>query len=217
MAIAAKILEIMKKVGKIDASKMQFGSTNYNFISEAELTKAIREAMIEVGVVIVPTVSKASFSGGETEKHELETVRNGQPVKRNVFLSSVGMCYKAIDIEDNSEIDLFGYGVGMDDGDKCGAKAMTAAFKAMQRQLFFIPSPSKEDPDTTASEAYNPKPESTGNPEDIVFQGGKHAGKTLKDVLELDRSYLVWMVEKSDKTPKEMREAAKALLEKSSH
>ena len=213
MAIEKKILEIMKRVEKIDSSKMEFGNTKYNFISEAELTKAIREAMIEVGVIIVPA------PGGyqSTEKHEMQTMKNGQPSVRNVFMSEAAVCYKAVDTEDGTSLELFGFGVGMDDGDKCGAKAMTAAFKAMQRQLFFIPSPSKEDPDTTPSGHYNQVDDVARDPEEIVFQGGKHAGKTLKEVLEADRSYLVWMVEKSDKTPKELRDAAKKLLEQSSH
>jgi hypothetical protein len=214
VAIAQKILNIMKKVEKIDSSQMKFGNTDYQYISEAELTKKIREAMIEENVIIVPT-------GGDictTEHYELETMRNNGPQKRNVFMSAVNMSYMAIDADDGSSIPLFGYGVGMDDGDKCGAKAMTAAFKVMQRQLFFIPSPSKDDPDTTASGEYNqPSASNPENPGDIVFKGGKHTGKTIREVAEVDRDYLVWMVEKSEKTPKDMREAASKVLADSSH
>ena len=211
MAIAQKILNIMKKVDKVDSSQMKFGNTDYQYISEAELTKKIREAMIEEGVVIVPVEGTGSSTSYEIE---------GKYGKRNVFMSDVHINYKAIDTEDNSELPLFGFGVGMDEGDKCGAKAMTAAFKVMQRQLFFIPSPSKDDPDTTASGAYNDggkEPLATEDPGSIVFKGGKHSGKTLRDVMIEDRGYLVWMVEKSDKTPKEMRDAAAKLLAEGSH
>lgn len=215
MAVAAKILEVMKRVEKVAASKMEFGSTKYNYISEADLTEAIRVAMLEVGMVIVPT--GVEFADQRVKREDIVTTYNGNEKKRVAFMADVVVNYLAIDTEDGSTLPLVGYGSGMDEGDKCTAKAMTAAFKVMQRQAFFIPSPSKDDPDTTASGAYNGTTSNTDRvaPEtgEFTFKGGKHAGKTMVQVLEADRSYLEWIVNKSDSTPASVKAEAKRLLE----
>ena len=188
MSVIQKIHEVMKKVDHVDPSKMEFGKTKYNYISEAELTSTLRTAMIEVGLVVYPTNlrSRTMLDGGKT-------------------LSDAEVTYVIADVEANdwvegiSYITTSGAGQGADSADKALSKAMTAAYKVMQRQVFMIPSPGRDDPDTTPSEAYSAPQRHTAAPAAHgkgVFSGGKYAGKTYEEAITIDRSYCEWAANK---------------------
>lgn len=203
----------MQKVQNIESSRMKFGNTEYDYISEAELTKAIRDAMIEEGLIICPY-------GEPTQNTQLIQKEKGFTV-----LSDVVLKYTIADIdaetwrEGTDYIIVGGAGQGMDVGDKALSKAMTAAFKVMQRQTFMIPSPGRLDPDTTASDSFhktaNQKSSSSIAPDDFKLTWGKFEGKTLKQLAEGttdEKSYLVWLAKDGTKVNDDVKQAAKSLI-----
>ena len=55
MNVYQKIAEVMKRVQYLSKDdKVEFKSTNYRAISEEKVTTAVRTAMVEVGLVILP-------------------------------------------------------------------------------------------------------------------------------------------------------------------
>jgi len=200
--IEEKLFKIMEAIDHVDTSKMEFGRTKYNYISEQEVTTRLREEMIKNKVVVFPT----------SVMYSTQTLRDNT-------LTDVSVMYRFVDVEDGSYVDVAGGGQGYDQADKAFSKAMTAAFKVMQRQTFAIPSPSKDDPDTFASESYSNKSASTTpaveppkDPESIEIHFGTHKGKTLKELssTKTGRSYIEWLATKYTGTGA-LKEAAQIL------
>lgn len=131
--VAKKILQVMQKVqylkkdGKVDAEK--FG-IKYNYLSEAKITDNIRTACINAGLIIFPIFCET-----------LPTPDTFQKVK-------VG--YRLIDVDSGDSYYCEMLGLGQDKGDKSIYKALTGAYKYMQRQVFAIPT--GDDPDKVCSE-----------------------------------------------------------------
>lgn len=129
--VATKIAAVMGKIEYLKKDgKMEFGTTKYNFLSEAKITKELREKTLEVGLVIVPIGCDVIELLNQSEAVEME--------------------YAIIDIESGEGIEVKIAGKGKDVGDKSMYKAMTGAYKYMQRQTFAIPT--GEDPDKISSE-----------------------------------------------------------------
>lgn len=198
--IYEKLFTIMQEMKDFESSKMEFGKTKYNYLSELEVTSKLRELMIREKVLLMPT----------------EVVENTILARDNP-LTNVVVTYNFINVEDPEEaLVVCGAGQGYDSADKSLPKAMTAAFKVMQRQTFAIPSPSKDDPDTTASDSYHnntlpfKKPDTSSQnqnsdntpAEDAVIPFGTHKGKTLKELManKTGRSYIDWLANKSETT-----------------
>ena len=129
--VAAKIAKVMGQVEYLKKDgRVEFGGTKYNYLSEAKITHQIREKTLEVGLVIVPVSCKVMELPNQCE--------------------AVEMGYAIIDIESGEAINVNVAGKGQDKGDKSMYKAMTGAYKYMQRQTFAIPT--GDDPDKVSSD-----------------------------------------------------------------
>ncbi|MBO8161363.1 MAG: ERF family protein [Thermosipho sp. (in: Bacteria)] len=134
--VARKINEVMKKVGYLQKDgTVSYKSTRYNYLSEEKVTAVIREALIEVGLIILPIEVETEFVQLSPEK--------------NNNLTQVKVRYLIMDIDSGESIQVISAGQGADTQDKGIAKAMTMAFKYVQRQTFAIPT--GDDPDHTPS------------------------------------------------------------------
>lgn len=122
----SKVMESIEHLQKDD--QVSFKTTNYKAISEEKVTKSVRKALIEQGLVIFPT--------------EQEMTREGT-------LTSVNTKYKIVDIDSGDFEILASSGQGADTQDKGSGKAMTYAFKYLLLRTFAIPT--GEDPDKTSS------------------------------------------------------------------
>ncbi len=121
------VMQKVKYLCKDD--KVEFKATKYKAISEEKVTTAVRNAMVEEGLVIFPV-----------EQHR---ERVGQ-------ITSVDTTYRLQNIDNPDDyIFVVSSGDGADTQDKGAGKAMTYAFKYALLRTFAIPT--GEDPDKISS------------------------------------------------------------------
>ena len=145
-----RILAIMDDVPYLqkDDNVSTGAGKSYKAITEEKVTTAIRAAMINHGVVIVPVEQ-------EYDRTDLTLVdKNGnEKVSR---LATVATKYRIINVDDPGDyIIAVSNGEGADTQDKGVGKAMTYAYKYLLLRMFAIPT--GEDPDKMSSEEYTEK------------------------------------------------------------
>ena len=145
-----RILAIMDDVPYLqkDDNVSTGAGKSYKAITEEKVTTAIRAAMINHGVVIVPVEQ-------EYDRTDLTLVdKNGnEKVSR---LATVATKYRIINVDDPDDyIIAVSNGEGADTQDKGVGKAMTYAYKYLLLRTFAIPT--GEDPDKISSEEYTEK------------------------------------------------------------
>lgn len=133
-----KIAEVMKEVQYLNKDDtVEFKTTKYKGISEEKVTMAVRKAMLQVGLVIIPV--------------EQVRTKNGQ-------ITAVDTKYRIQNIDDpNDFIIAVSCGEGSDTQDKGTGKAMTYSYKYLLLRTFAIPT--GEDPDKIASDEITAKME----------------------------------------------------------
>lgn len=133
-----KIAEVMKEVQYLSKDDtVEFKTTKYKGISEEKVTMAVRKAMLQVGLVIIPV--------------EQIRTKNGQ-------ITAVDTKYRIQNIDDpNDYIIAVSCGEGADTQDKGTGKAMTYSYKYLLLRTFAIPT--GEDPDKIASDEITAKME----------------------------------------------------------
>lgn len=129
LGLFKKIHAVMKDVDYLQKDdQVKFGNTNYKAISEEKVTMAVRKALVEHGLVIIPI--------------EQEHIKDGN-------LSTVNTKYKIIDVDTGQFEIITSSGTGADTQDKGVGKAMTYAYKYLLLRTFAIPT--GEDPDKISS------------------------------------------------------------------
>lgn len=119
------ILEVMNKVGYVKKTKS--GGLNYTFAGERALIKALRPAMIESGIIMLPlTISDLAKSNYTTGKGTA------------MINTSLTTTFRLVHAPSGSFRDVPGRGEGSDAGDKSDAKASTGSLKYALRQTFLI-------------------------------------------------------------------------------
>lgn len=133
-----RIAEVMKEVKYLNKDDtVSFKSTSYKGISEEKVTMAVRDPLIEAGLVIIPV--------------EQVRTKNGQ-------ITAVDTKYRIQNIDDpNDYIIAVSCGEGADTQDKGTGKAMTYSYKYLLLRTFAIPT--GEDPDKIASAELDAKME----------------------------------------------------------
>ena len=150
-----KIAAVMKKVDYLQKDgKVEFKSTKYKAISEEKVTMAVRKAMVEEGLVILP----------------IEQVHS-----REGTLSIVNTKYKIVDIDTGEHEIIVSSGTGADTQDKGVGKAMTYSYKYLLLRTFAIPT--GEDPDKTSSAELDEKQGSTKQEDNNNSQGQQLASE----------------------------------------
>lgn len=143
MNIYEKIHAIMQEVEYLQKDDtVGYGRSSYKAITEEKVTRAVREAMVKHGVVIVP------FRMEHTRDDQVVVDKDGnEKVNR---LSTVNVSYRIQNIEDPEDfVVAVSSGTGVDTQDKGVGKAMTYAYKYLMLRTFAIPT--GEDPDKTSS------------------------------------------------------------------
>ena len=136
MSIAKKISEVMEKVQYLQKDgTVEYGRTNYAYLSEEKITNSLNKAFREVGLIIYPSSMEVVSNTGN--------------------MAQIRATYKIQDTDSEEFIEVQTIGEGQDKGDKKMNKAMTAAFKYAQRQAFMIPT--GDDPDHISSDEMNDK------------------------------------------------------------
>ncbi len=179
LLVMRKIHALREKVKEVEASKMEAGRQKYNYLSERALTTTIRPVMQELGLVAVPVESE--------QKTETYYMGDKDGEKRQVLLTEAHKRYMVMDIDSGDRIYIEVEGSGADTLDKGTNKAVTCATKNFYKDLLNLPSPERDDPDTTASPSFGSRATgsySASDPGSIQLKYGVHAGKTLRQLFD---------------------------------
>ena len=139
MSVAAKIQQVMSRVGYIKKDKQLEGGGKYKYLSEEAVTAELHSAFADIGLVIIPTA--------------MEILDNREDATRNggiLFNTRIRATYLIMDPDDGTSLQIQTLGEGADSGDKAINKCMTGAYKYALRQSFVIST--GDDPDHTASQ-----------------------------------------------------------------
>ena len=131
MNLFEKINAIMEAVESLQKDgKIAYGTTKYNYLSEAKTTAEMRKQLIKHKLVLLPIKAEEEKNGAVTQG--LYT-------------------YRLINAEKPEEfIDLMAGGQGHDSADKGSGKASSYAYKYLMWRTFAIPS--SDDPDQVSSD-----------------------------------------------------------------
>ncbi|MEI7510165.1 MAG: ERF family protein [Flavobacterium sp.] len=131
MNIYEKISKIMEEVSSLQKDgKVAFGTTKYNYLSEAKTTEIFHAQFVKHKLVLLPVSVDEKKEGQITQ---------GQ------------YTYKLVNAENPEEqITLMSGGQGHDSADKGSGKASSYAYKYLLWRLFAIPS--NDDPDSVSSD-----------------------------------------------------------------
>lgn len=115
--VLQKIADVRKALGNLKAKKKD--GVKFKVRSAEELNDKLRPLAIEHGLLIYPTTVLGS----------------GYPVEDGT-LASINLTIRIQALSDGSYIDVAGFGLGADNQDKAGGKAMTYGWKAALIQTF---------------------------------------------------------------------------------
>lgn len=128
-ALATAVNAVMCEVGYVKkGGNVKFGTTSYSFAGEKHIIQALRPAMVEHGLMLIPVSAESVRS-----ERGCETVR----------------CTYRLMHTGGAWLDVQVLGQGADKGDKAIPKALTGALKYALRQTFTIET--GDDPDRDAS------------------------------------------------------------------
>ena len=118
--IHQKMLEVMRQIQYLKKDDtVAFKSTSYKGLSEEKVTSTVRQAFLELGMVMYPI------------KQDSNRVGN---------LTTVDVTYRIANTESDDYVDVVSTGEGADTQDKAAGKAMTYAYKYALLRTFAIPS-----------------------------------------------------------------------------
>lgn len=133
--LVSKLAEACDAVGGVE-KKGRNQAQGYDYIKAADVAKAIRHELFNRGIVIIPNEVECV-----TERIEFVNARGETRHSNEVKLKT---CYVITDGSD--KIEMYGYGIAWDSGDKAIYKAKTGALKYFLRGLGLIPD-EKDDPE----------------------------------------------------------------------
>jgi ERF superfamily len=152
--LAAKLVAVMAAVATVP-KRGHNTFHNYDYVTEADVAEAVRHAMVEAKVVMVPSLVEIREREVTTRSNKSETV------------TTVIMDYLFVDAETGASLRFRMPGSGQDVGDKGLAKAITAATKYAQLKAFQLST--GDDPEADGpGERMDPEPGS----DDGEGQGG---------------------------------------------
>jgi hypothetical protein len=133
--LAGKLLAVMTAVSTVP-KRGHNDFHNYDYATESDVAEAVRHAMVEAKLVMVPSLV-------EIREREI-TTRGGKPET----ITTVIMDYLFIDAESGASLRFRMPGSGQDAGDKGLMKAITAATKYAQLKSFILSTGDDPEADT---------------------------------------------------------------------
>lgn len=145
--ITEAMLNVMKAISNIEKNKVVGEGRNaYKGVEDKDVKVAIRTAMMENGLIIIPISIEPTIKVDRWEE-----VYQGQAKTKQSVLTEVRTKYRIIHISGES-LDIEGYGHGQDSQDKSAGKATTYALKYALLYTFLIPTGDIDDADATHSQ-----------------------------------------------------------------
>lgn len=146
--ITQAMLNVMKAVQSVEKNKVVgTGANAYKGVEDKDVKVAIRTAMIENELIIVPISIEPKM-----QIERWEEVYNGQAKTKQSILTEVKTKYRIIHSSGES-LEIEGYGHGQDSQDKSAGKATTYALKYALLYTFLVPTGDIDDADSVHSNA----------------------------------------------------------------
>jgi len=134
--IYQKMIEVRKAVPALEKDNQGHG---FKYVSSSQVLNAIRAAMDEVGLLLMPQVAETAVRDHTTQQG------------KSWYFTELTMHYTWVNAEKPDEtIPVSWYGQGLDDGEKGVGKALTYAEKYLILKTFNVPT-DKDDPDAHAA------------------------------------------------------------------
>lgn len=144
--ISQAILKVMSEVENIEKGmSVGTGGSSYKAVSDGDVRNALRKVMVANGLIVVPTSINAKTQIDRWE----ESGQYGVKMKQSV-LTEAHTKYLLIHTS-GEQLELAGYGHGVDSQDKSAGKATTYALKNALLDTFLITKGEAEDTDATHS------------------------------------------------------------------
>lgn len=160
--IGEAILAVMREVSYIQ--KERKSGVQYAIKSERSVIKALRESMMNNGLVMWPE----SVSDAYHERYESVNSR-GKTISYARVVATFG--YRLHHVHSNTDVFLQTMGEGVDNGDKAGNKAMTVSKKYALLEGFLIET--GNDPDNTSSSELQARPKAQPRKKAKAQAGGE--------------------------------------------
>src|SRR5262245_7034441 len=141
--LAAKLVQVMGSVATVP-KRGHNTFHNYDYALEADVSEAVRHAMVEARVVMIPSLL-------DIREREVQTRQ-----QRAEIVTTVIMRYLIIDADTGATLEFQMPGSGQDAGDKGLAKAITAATKYAQLKAFQLST--GDDPEADDAEQVEREP-----------------------------------------------------------
>ena len=143
--ITKAIIQVMDEVNNIEkTTTVGSGSYGYKAVSDSLVRNELKKSMAKHGLAIVPTSVQATT---KTDRWE-----EGGKIKQSIF-TDAHTTYTLLHIS-GEQIELAGYGQGVDTQDKGAGKATTYALKNVLLDTFLIIKGDDMDTDSTHSNDY---------------------------------------------------------------
>jgi len=155
-SVALAILAVMQEVSYIQKERKQ--GVQYPIKSERSVIVALRDSMINNGLVMYPT----SVSDTYHERYDHTNAR-GKTTSMARVVASFGYCLHHA--HSDTMVHLQTMGEGVDNGDKAGNKAMTVSKKYALLEAFLIET--GNDPDNTSSDELKATPKKKPAPKPV--------------------------------------------------
>lgn len=114
--LVSKLVKVMASIKRV-AKNGQNTFHNYDYVTEADVMEAVREALVKENIFILSSVENSQKDGD---------------------IVSVAMKHTLLCGDTGQSLDVKSLGIGQDKGDKAANKAVTAAVKYMLLKNFMI-------------------------------------------------------------------------------
>lgn len=152
-SLAQKLSAVMGGVDKLKKDGHN-NFQNYDFVSESNVVEAVRQLLVDNGVLAIPSV--------KYHWQETRVSKKGDTLMHSFVLLN----YRFMDTESNEEIISDWLGEGSDSGDKGFYKAYTGAQKYALMKTFLIPTGDDPENDSKVAPAKPaPAPKSDRSPD----------------------------------------------------
>lgn len=139
--LMAKLAKVMGAVGRVPKrGRNKFHG--YEYVMESDLTEAVRNALVEQGVMLIPSVDSIDVVGERTTK------AGATETQVRAWIT-----YTFIDAESGETWSVRMPGDGVDQSDKAVYKAITGSGKYLLLKTFLIPTGDDPEHDTAPTDA----------------------------------------------------------------
>lgn len=140
--ITQALTAVMAAVQNVEKNKtVGVGNNSYKGVEDKDVKVAIRGAMVQNGLAMVPIAIEPNV-----RIERWEETYGGQTKPKQSVMTEVKVTYRVLHTS-GEYIDIVGYGHGIDTQDKSAGKATTYALKYALLYTFLIPTGSIDDAD----------------------------------------------------------------------